>query len=105
MVDNIESKIFELVGAFTGFGLKELLLSTETDIDADLKLDDSEAEELMEIYFNQFRVKKLNFDINIYYPQKPLSLNPFKKKPPVAVPAFTIGMLIESAKAGRWLYD
>jgi hypothetical protein len=24
---------------------------------------------------------------------------------PVPVPDFTIGMLIESAKAGKWLYD
>ncbi|WP_139780490.1 DUF1493 family protein, partial [Salmonella enterica] len=28
-----------------------------------------------------------------------------KKTEPVPVPDFTISMLIESAKAGKWLYD
>ena len=28
-----------------------------------------------------------------------------QKFPVVMVPDFTIGMLIESAKAGKWLYD
>jgi hypothetical protein len=33
----------------------------------------------------------------------PFSWNPFKKAYSVSVPDFTIGMLIESAKAGKWL--
>ncbi|EBW5567218.1 hypothetical protein DRV04_23495 [Salmonella enterica subsp. enterica] len=32
-------------------------------------------------------------------------LNPFRKNDIPQVPDFTIGMLIESARAGRWLYD
>ncbi|WP_241650378.1 DUF1493 family protein, partial [Rosenbergiella collisarenosi] len=35
----------------------------------------------------------------------PFLLNPFKKRAPIPVPDFTLRMLIESAKAGRWLYD
>lgn len=42
-----------------------------------------------------------------YPPDPPLSvmLNPFRKREIPIVPFFTIGMLIESARAGRWLYD
>ncbi|WP_312272871.1 DUF1493 family protein, partial [Pseudescherichia sp.] len=44
-------------------------------------------------------------NIKTYYPDIPFSWNLFKKMEPVPVPAFTIGMLVESAKAGKWLYD
>ncbi|APY76942.1 DUF1493 family protein [Salmonella enterica subsp. enterica serovar Manchester] len=42
-----------------------------------------------------------------YPPEPPLKhlLNPFRKNDIPQVPDFTIGMLIESAGAGRWLYD
>ncbi|EBM0612028.1 acyl carrier protein [Salmonella enterica] len=42
-----------------------------------------------------------------YPPEPPLKhlLNPFRKNDIPQVPDFTIGMLIESARAGRWLYD
>ncbi|EME2071187.1 DUF1493 family protein, partial [Cronobacter sakazakii] len=40
---------------------------------------------------------------NLIYSTKPL--NPFRKREIPIVPFFTIGMLIESARAGRWLYD
>ncbi len=33
------------------------------------------------------------------------SWNIFKKPEPIPVPDFTVGMLIASARAGRWLYD
>ncbi|HAC6654586.1 TPA_asm: DUF1493 family protein [Salmonella enterica subsp. enterica serovar Abortusovis] len=36
---------------------------------------------------------------------EPNCLNPFRKNDIPQVPDFTIGMLIESAGAGRWLYD
>ncbi|WP_141395339.1 DUF1493 family protein, partial [Enterobacter hormaechei] len=34
-----------------------------------------------------------------------VSWNPFKKTEPTPVTDFNVGMLIESAKAGRWLYE
>lgn len=49
-----------------------------------------------------------NFSITTYYPPEPPLkhlLNPFRKNDIPQVPEFTIGMLIASAKAGRWLYD
>ncbi|HGF0757847.1 TPA: DUF1493 family protein, partial [Klebsiella aerogenes] len=50
-------------------------------------------------------VERGNFKIETYYPDQPVSWNPFKKTEPVPVPDFNVGMLIESAKAGRWLYE
>ena len=70
-----------------------------------MQLDISEAEDLMDDFFTIFNINKGNFKIETYYPDVPVSWNPFKKVPPIPVPDFTIGMLIESAKAGRWLYD
>ncbi|EIE8371195.1 DUF1493 family protein [Salmonella enterica] len=42
-----------------------------------------------------------------YSPEPPLKhlLNPFRKNDIPQVPEFTIGMLIASARSGRWLYD
>ncbi|EAO1621311.1 DUF1493 family protein [Salmonella enterica] len=53
-------------------------------------------------------VTKGNFSITTYYPPEPPLkhlLNPFRKNDIPQVPEFTIGMLIASARSGRWLYD
>ncbi|ECZ0087150.1 DUF1493 family protein [Salmonella enterica subsp. enterica] len=42
--------------------------------------------------------------LNFVLPLKHL-LNPFRKNDIPQVPEFTIGMLIASARSGRWLYD
>lgn len=60
------------------------------------------------IFFTTFNVDKGNFSITTYYPPEPPLkhlLNPFRKNDIPQVPEFTIGMLIESARSGRWLYD
>lgn len=59
----------------------------------------------MNDFFQKFNVERGRFDIKTYYPDEPFSWNPFKKSIPIPVPDFTIGMLIASAKAGKWLYD
>ncbi len=108
MVKSIEKRIFDFVQTFAGsyvFSTKKPQLSIETDLDSDLQLDDAEAEELMDNFFKKFSIKKESFNIKNYYPPQPFSLNPFKKAIPTPVPDLTIGMLIEAAKAGRWLYD
>lgn len=43
--------------------------------------------------------------INIQMLTVPFFLNPFRKNDIPQAPEFTIGMLIASARAGRWLYD
>ncbi|ELY6968140.1 DUF1493 family protein [Salmonella enterica] len=63
---------------------------------------------LMDDFFTTFNVDKGNFSITTYYPPEPPLkhlLNPFRKNDIPQVPEFTIGMLIASARAGRWLYD
>lgn len=110
MVDNLEQHIYALVRRYNGVYLfnnekKQRLLTAETDFDTDMLLDIDETEELMEEFFKEFLVARGNFNIKTYYPDEPFSWNPFKKFPAIPVPDFTIGMLIESAKAGKWLYD
>ncbi|MBZ6385062.1 MULTISPECIES: DUF1493 family protein [Pantoea] len=110
MVDDIEQRIYHLVRRYNGVYLfnnekKQRKLNPKTDLDTDMQLDVSEAEDLMDEFFTTFNIDKGNFKIETYYPDVPVSWNPFKKVPPIPVPDFTIGMLIESAKAGRWLYD
>ncbi|MCT6664968.1 DUF1493 family protein [Enterobacter mori] len=104
------SRIYALVRRYNGVYLmnneeKQKLLNAKTDLDTDMQLDVTEAEDLMADFFKEFDVDRGGFNINTYYPDEPFSWNPFKKFPVVMVPDFTIGMLIESAKAGKWLYD
>ncbi|WP_145499692.1 DUF1493 family protein [Yersinia bercovieri] len=108
MVNSIEQHIYELVRRHDGvylFKCRQPVLTPETDFDTDLHMEEEEAEELMNDFFSMFNITKDKFNIKAYYPDEPFSWNPFKKTIPVPVPDFTIGMLIESAKAGRWLYD
>lgn len=108
MVESIEQRVYELVQPYAGtylFTIKQVKLTPETDLDTDLGIDELEAEDLMNEFFEKFNVDRNNFKIETYFPNLPFSWNPFKKTEPVPVPDFTIGMLIESAKAGKWLYD
>jgi len=109
MVDkDIETRVLAMVTRYSGVYLfrkkKYEEYTPESSIHFDVKLDQEEAEELMEEFFQKFNVKKEGFDISNYYPEVELSWNPFKKQV-VDIPEFKVSMLIESAKAGRWLYD
>ncbi|ECE7615427.1 DUF1493 family protein [Salmonella enterica] len=76
--DALEQRIYELVRSHDGIYLfKKKELTPSTDLDSDLRLEDDEA----------------------------LAFNPFRKNDIPQVPEFTIGMLIASARSGRWLYD
>lgn len=106
--ESIEQRIYELVRPYAGtylFNLKKVELTPDTDLDTDLSIDELEVEDLMNSFFDKFDVTRGNFILQTYYPYEPFLLNPFKKSPPIPVPDFTLRMLIESAKAGRWLYD
>ncbi|GLR10818.1 acyl carrier protein [Mixta theicola] len=110
MVDDIEQRVFALARRYNGVYLfnnekKQRLLTPDTDFDTDMQLDVGEAEDLMDEFFKEFQVERGSFKIETYYPDEPFSWNPCKKTEPVPVPDFTIGMLIESAKARKWLYD
>lgn len=106
--ESIEQRVYELVQPYAGtylFNLKKVELTPDTDLDTDLSIDELEVEDLMNDFFEKFDVARGNFKLQTYYPDEPFSWNPFKKHSPISVPDFTIRMLIESAKAGRWLYD
>ncbi|WP_159340154.1 MULTISPECIES: DUF1493 family protein [Leclercia] len=110
MTGNIEQRIYALARHYNGVYLinnekNQELLNASTDLDTDMLLDVDEAEELMEEFFREFNVDRGSFNIKIYYPDEFFSWNPFKKTAPVPVPDFTISMLIESARAGKWLFD
>ncbi|MBU9855525.1 DUF1493 family protein [Rahnella bonaserana] len=108
MVDNMEQQIYDFIRPYAGiylFNIKKVILTPDTDLDTDLSIDEYEIDDLMNEYFAKFNVDKGNYCTETYYPDVYISWNPFKKVIPVQVPDFTIGMLIESAKAGKWLYD
>lgn len=108
MVESIEQRVYQLVRPYAGtylFNLRKVELTPETDLDTDLGIDELEAEDLMHEFFKTFNVERGNFRIETYFPHVPLALNPFRQPEPVPVADFTIGMLIESAHAGKWLYD
>lgn len=108
MVNSIEQRIYELIRPYAGtylFNIKRVDLKPESDLDTDLGMDELEAEDLMKEFFARFNVDPGNFNIKTYFPDIPVSFNLFKKTEPVPVPDFTVGMLIESAKAGKWMYD
>lgn len=83
-------------------------ITPDSDIDTDIGMEWAEAEELMEEFFEKFSVDKGDFNIKTYYPDPPMGIllkNLFRREKNLPeVPLFTINMLIESARAGRWLY-
>jgi len=109
VTDKLDAKIYALVKRHNGRGVfTEQELRPETDLDADLHLSEDEARSLMDEFFKQFNVSRDNFSLARYYPPEPpllTILNPFRHRRRVPeVPDFTIAMLIESARAGRWRY-
>jgi Protein of unknown function (DUF1493) len=67
-------------------------------------------EEIMDDYFKTFNVNSENFDLLKYWPDEPGWIPHFLLPKSMRIKyvepePLTIGMLIESAKAGRWLYD
>jgi hypothetical protein len=107
--DTLEQQIYELVRSHDGIYLfKKKELTPVTDLDSDLGLEEDEAQALMDDFFSKFGVERGQFSITTYYPPEPSLinlLNPFHKSDIPQVPDFTIGMLMKSAEAGRWLYD
>ncbi|WP_337028447.1 DUF1493 family protein [Pantoea eucalypti] len=108
MVDDIEKDVIALVTRYSGVYIfrkkKHDTYTAHSSLHFDVKLDVDDAEELTDEFFRTFGVERGKFRLETYYPEVKFSWNPFSKQI-VDVPAFTIEMLIESAKAGRWLYD
>lgn len=108
MVEDIEQRVINLVTRHSGIYMfrkkKYDTYTADSSIHYDVQLDVDDAEELMNEFFTEFQTEPGRFRLETYYPDIPVSWNPFKKQL-IDIPDFTIGMLIESAKAGKWLYD
>nr|WP_265165964.1 DUF1493 family protein [Pantoea ananatis] len=80
---------------------ERLTVTPETRIRDDLKLTLETAEALMLEYFERWNVHSQGFNIrNYFHPELPGTRDvPDPHKP------LTVSMLIESARAGRWLFQ
>ncbi|CAI2497270.1 Protein of uncharacterised function (DUF1493) [Serratia ficaria] len=97
MVTDAEKAVFALVEDYNGFWLwlfKRYPLTKETDLRKDFRMAPEDAYELMERYVELFNIDPKDIHFSKYYPEN----NKSPREP------LTINMLIESAKAGRWLY-
>ena len=66
MVNNVEQRVYAFVRPYAGtylFKFKQVELTPETDLDSDLSLDELEAGELMDTFFDVFKVERGNFKI------------------------------------------
>ncbi|MBW7983431.1 DUF1493 family protein [Enterobacillus tribolii] len=111
MVENsIEAEVIALVLKYYGaplFGGSYPTITLDTDLDTDLGLEAEDTEELLAELFTKYAIDDDAFDLETYYPApswRDMINYTLKRKAPSIVPDLTIRMLVESAKAGRWLY-
>ncbi|CAI2529499.1 DUF1493 family protein [Serratia ficaria] len=110
VAETLEEQVIALVRKHYGTVItgRPPKITPASDIDADIGMEWSEAEELMDAFFESFSVDKAGFNIKTYYPDPPMGTllkNLFRREKDLPeAPPFTVNMLIESARAGRWLY-
>lgn len=106
----LEERVIALVRKHYGAVIigRPPVITLDSDIDTDIGMEWSDAEELMDEFFEEFSVDRAGFNIETYYPNPPMGTllkNLFRREKDLPeAPAFTVNMLIESARAGRWLY-
>lgn len=94
--DNIEQNVFDLVNEYNGprlFLIKRYPLKPTTDLNEDFRMDPIDAYELLERYVEVFNIEPSDIDFEQHFPE-----NLSKNHDPL-----TIQLMIDSAKAGRWL--
>jgi len=102
---NIEKEIIDFIDGeynprkYFLFGPKRII-TLNTSIRDDLHLLFEDGEELLQTYFRHWNVDENGFEILDYF-------NPgyFGGNVPDPHKPLTVGMLVESARAGRWLYS
>lgn len=97
--DKVETRIYEMVNMWNGrswLSLKRSALTGNTSLNkrSGLNLDPEDFSELLAEVFAEFGLNLNDVDLSVYYPK----LRNNEK-------SLTIDMLIDSAKAGRWLYE
>lgn len=105
LMRDIEKEIIEFIDRdynprkYFLFGPKRPV-TRDTRIRDDLKLVFEDNEELLQAYFSRWSAEPGSFEIlDYFHPDYFGSKEPDPHKP------LTIGMLVESARAGRWLYE
>ncbi|WP_210504731.1 DUF1493 family protein [Pantoea ananatis] len=96
MVEEIEKSVFELVEDYNApslFTFKRYPLKLETELNGDFLMDPDDAYELLEKFAENFSIEPSEIDFSRYYPQSGKQQKH----------ALTIQMLVESARAGRWI--
>lgn len=96
--DAIAKRVYELIQPWNGRSwvtFKMPHLNGDTSLNHSMNMDEEEAQDLLDEIFTEFGLKHTDLNFSIYFPVS----NRKDAKP------LTINMLIESAKAGRWLYD
>ncbi|MBT0729237.1 DUF1493 family protein [Rosenbergiella nectarea] len=97
MVNTIEKRIYELIDTWNGItwpALKVQPLTDETSLNHSMNMDPIEAAELLLEIFEEFNLNVDDLNFQAYFAKHRKNEKPL-----------TIGMLIESARAGRWLYE
>ncbi|WP_279022756.1 DUF1493 family protein [Gibbsiella quercinecans] len=103
---SIEREVIELVKKYDGhvfFSKRLLEITSDTDLKKDVKLASEDAIDLLTEFAERYGIKTQDIRFTDYFPNEKGLFEAFTPK---ATPRpLTVGMLIESAKAGRWLYD
>ncbi|TDS68383.1 uncharacterized protein DUF1493 [Pantoea sp. PNA 14-12] len=96
MVEVIEKSVFELVEDYNAqslFTFKRHPLNHQTELNGDFRMDPNDAYELLEKFAEKFSIKPNEIDFSRYFPES--------REEPKHI--LTIQMLIDSARAGRWV--
>ena len=97
MNNSIAESVFALVEEYNGYWFwlrRRYPLQEDTDLNKDFRMAPEDAAELLENYAEKFSIDPQTIDFGKFFPP-----DLRQKHEPL-----TIAMLIESAKAGYWLY-
>lgn len=97
MVDDTQARVMALIEPWNGRSLltfRKKTLTPETSLNLDMKLDPEDAAECLQNVFEEFGMDSDRVMFSHYYPSNPREAIPL-----------TIAMLIESARARRWLFS
>lgn len=93
--NNIEEAVFSLIEKYNApsiFSFRRFKLQHNTDLNNDFRMDPLDAYDLLEKYTIEFNINPLEINFEYYFPDFGDPEAPL-----------TIQLLIDSAKAGRWL--
>ena len=112
--DSIQDAVFVWYEKY--YNVKPLLSKSKPQVALDTSLSTGKypwaretGDKIMNDYFKRFNVKSSEFEFLLYWPYEkgllPNFLRPLSQKvPEISLKPLTVRMLVESAKAGRWIF-